>query len=225
MSEKFLTNEISGKDNPAENKNYVALRISRVNHSCSRNADHTYDDGARVQVLFATRSIEKGEEICISYGSACDINIERSEELSFPPNQVELEKEILRMKWGIVCPPDCACNNIAITSLIKKGTKLFMEAERMVSGAEQHAAAFKIINEVLTIHDQIKSSPLSKGTTHDSAFQMAIMSRKTIAQADKHIGFLCDLYSNICPYSVNRTARYLVLKNNPKFHHNFLVFD
>ena len=101
---------------------------------------------------------------------------------------------------------------------------MFMEAERMVSSADKHAAAFKLIGEVLSIHDQIGSSPLSKGTTHDSAFQIAIMSRKTVAQADQHIRFLCDLYSTICPYSVDRTARYLVLKNNPKFHHNFLVF-
>ena len=53
--------------NHPDGESYVALRISRANHSCNPNADHTFDDGARVQVLFATRSIQKGEEICSTF--------------------------------------------------------------------------------------------------------------------------------------------------------------
>lgn len=221
MSEKFSLNEISGKNHP-EKKSYVALRISRANHSCHRNADYTFDDGAGVQVLFATRNIQEGEEICTSYSSACDINIDRSETCNFfSPNLSE--KDILRTKWGITCPADCVCKDEEIKALVIKGTKMFIEAERMVR-VDKHAAAFKLITEVLSIHDQIESSPLSKGTTHYSAFQIAIMSRKTVAQADQHIRFLCDLYSAVCPYSTSRAARCLELKNNPEKHRNFLIF-
>ena len=90
--------------------------------------------------------------------------------------------------------------------IAEQGTKLFDKAERLLVISRHHAScAFKLIKKVLTIHDKIKpSSPLSKGTTQltlFTAFQIAIMSRKTIAQADQHIRFLCDLYSAVCPYT------------------------
>lgn len=224
LKDKFVINKISGKNHP-ESKSYVALRICRANHTCSPNAVHTFDDGAGVEILFATRSIQKGEEIYISYGSSCAIDIDRSEALHFSiPDQIRFEREILKKKWGIVCPTDCVCNDAAIKSKVVQGTKLLIEAERMASGGK-HIAAFQLIREVLTIHDQIQSSPLAKGMTHYTAFQLAIMSRKTVAQADKHISFLCHLYSAVCPYSTTQTARYLKLKTNPELHHNFLILD
>lgn len=201
------------------------MRICRANHTCLPNAVHTFDDGAGVEVLFATRSIQKGEEIYISYSSSLAIDIDRSEALNFSiSDQIRFEREILKNKWGIVCQADCVCNDVTIKSQVIKGTKLLIEAERMENGGK-HAAAFQLIHEVLTIHDHIQSSPLAKGVTHYTAFQLAIMSRKTIAQAGKHIGFLCHLYSAVCPYSTTQTARYLKLKTNPELHNNFLILD
>ena len=78
-----------------------------MNHSCKPNADQNFDDGAGVQVLFATRSTQKGEEICISYSSTCDIDIDRSEALNLSIlDKTGFEKEILKNKWDIICPND-----------------------------------------------------------------------------------------------------------------------
>ncbi len=45
----------------------VALRIARVNHACQPNAGTSYDEIARVAILFAQRDIRPGEEITVCY--------------------------------------------------------------------------------------------------------------------------------------------------------------
>lgn len=59
----FCTNCIPG----ARNEQAVYSTICRVNHSCVANAAYKWREDERMQVVLATRDIEAGEEICVSY--------------------------------------------------------------------------------------------------------------------------------------------------------------
>jgi len=54
---KFKINSIAGHPARDGGKDYVALRVSRVNHDCKPNAGYVYDEVARVEILFAQRDI------------------------------------------------------------------------------------------------------------------------------------------------------------------------
>jgi len=69
LEDKFNKNALaSSNEHQASTgkRGYVALRISRVNHNCDANAGRNYDDGASVEILYAQRDIQPGEEVCIS---------------------------------------------------------------------------------------------------------------------------------------------------------------
>ena len=220
LEEKFELNAISGRRHP-EKKNFVALRIARVNHCCNNNADHTYDDEKGVQILFSNRKIQSGEEICIDYGVCCEINISKNEE--FNSNQDELlnNKENLKTRWGITCPLDCSCNDSSMEELIIRGRKLSRDANRLFSIGKR-AAAFKAIKEILIIQNLIKSNTFSKVRNHFAAFEIAIMARNTLPEADQHIRYVCAVYSAVFPFSPI-TAEKCKLLENPKLHSNYLA--
>ena len=61
---KFTNNILKGYN---ISKDFVALRISRVNHACQPNTPIIYDETASVAILFAQKDIHPGEEITICY--------------------------------------------------------------------------------------------------------------------------------------------------------------
>jgi len=67
LQAKFELNQLIGHPSRDGGKNFVGLRISRMNHDCRPNAGYSYDETARAEIVFAQRDIQPGEEICISY--------------------------------------------------------------------------------------------------------------------------------------------------------------
>lgn len=64
---EFLNNEGSG----------LYLLQSKINHSCVPNAQSTFPYSNDIVVLKATRDIQPGEEICISYLDECQLERSR----------------------------------------------------------------------------------------------------------------------------------------------------
>ena len=214
LDQKFLLNAmdslvLSNFPDGGKHLRHLALRIARANHNCNPNAGHIYDDNAKVAILFANRDIQQGEEICISYTKFSSIQM--SSEAKMNPNRHFLMlKTKLECLWGIVCPADCYCNDVNIQSLLIKGQEL--QNEMHLSGycepkLAQPAAAMKVADELFKVHDLIQSSLLTKVSAHYDAFQIASMSRKTLPLAYKHIQFVYDVFSSICPYSTS-TIKY-----------------
>ena len=45
----------------------LGIQASRFNHSCSANAEATFDDKNEIREIRAVSNIKAGEEICINY--------------------------------------------------------------------------------------------------------------------------------------------------------------
>lgn len=67
LQAKFELNQLIGHPSRDGGKDFVGLRISRMNHDCRPNAGYSYDETASAEIVFAQRDIQPGEEICISY--------------------------------------------------------------------------------------------------------------------------------------------------------------
>lgn len=192
-------------------EDYIALRISRANHSCYPNACHNYDEKAKVEILFAQREIQAGEEICISYLSFANINAERMFARLAPEEEFRMIKVQLKLR-GVVCPADCFCNDSKIRSLVIQARGMHNEIDRLAA-YQRPACALKIVQNLLDIQEQIGSSLISKANTHYTAFQIAVMSSKTLPQASRHIKYVHDIYNAICPYSASTFKYEREMKN------------
>ena len=106
MGSKFVTNCIGNIDDRGDFGG-LCMSLSRANHACDPTAVNYYDLETRCMVLHASRDIEPGEEITISYTEYLD-------PFTVGPRSVfEAHQLSLRTQYGIVCPPDCACNSEA----------------------------------------------------------------------------------------------------------------
>ena len=95
LRSKFDLNAMGCGD---EDENGLFVTMSYVNHACLANTLHHFVDDHGVKIISASRRIEQGEEITVSY-----INEE---------SEASTRCEFLRKKWGFVC--DClACSNPA----------------------------------------------------------------------------------------------------------------
>ena len=113
----------------------IALRIARVNHSCLPNAGVSYDSVAHVEILFAQRDIQPGEEVTMCYYTYFNdlgpstisrpdvqsIHSKNPSEDDFGVNQIILKR------WGIICPKDCFCKERKTRKLVLKGKRLYDE--------------------------------------------------------------------------------------------------
>lgn len=117
---KFQHNAIEGKTIRDLGSNFVALKISRINHSCMPNAAHCYNETGRVLVIFSERDIYPGEEICILYRPfpGIDGDLLPSRSMTDIKTEFQQYKDVLLDKWGIRCPPDCLCNDRKARELI-----------------------------------------------------------------------------------------------------------
>jgi len=218
LQEKFNLNYFSCDFD----KSYVALRICRVNHDCNPNAGLKYCSTSRVQILYSYRQIEIGEEITISYKSFS--NVESGKRLGRDP---ELEflaiKKSLKTKWDIVCPPDCVCNDPAVKQLVLKGRQLTADIHHQTAN-RQSSAALLSLNQLLEIQELIHSPWLDIAKNHYTAFQMAIMTMKTLNQAPEHIRIVHEIFSAVCPHSLDTLKSEREMKN-PKCNLNYLCLE
>jgi len=87
-------------------------------------------------ILISVRDIKKDEEVCISY-----VGLENLSETK-TPRMIRLN---LRLKWGIVCNPNCLCSNRAYWEKIQIGRELEKTIKRIgESGRNEEAVAAAI---------------------------------------------------------------------------------
>lgn len=198
---KFLHNALGGDPARDSGKDYVGLRISRVNHSCKPNAGHNYDEIARVEILFALRDIHAGEEICFGYRSFSSLHPQRPTfGMGSAEDEFNLHQSLLQTKWGIHCPSDCFCNDTKARQLVVRGRELYISMHNLARRS-QIEAALECAEKLLKIHDELELSWIAKANCHFIAFELASLDCKKLPIALKHIQAIYDVYLAVCPYS------------------------
>jgi hypothetical protein len=99
-----------------------------------------------------------------------------------------------------------------------KGRKLNIEVENLADLGNP-VASLLVAKELMDIQDKIHSSLISKANIRFKAFQISVLSSKTLPQARKHIQHVHDLYASVCPYSNEKYER---LMKNFKLDENYL---
>ena len=154
-----------------------------------------------MEILFAQRDIQPGEEICFAYLSVTNLSASRpTAGLNDAQAELEIIRDKLELNWGITCPVDCSCKNPTILDLVARGRKLSIEMDRLVDSL-QAEEALECADRLLEVQEALESSWIAKARTHYLAFQVAVTSPNTLALAGRHIGAVVDIYRAVCPYS------------------------
>lgn len=207
---KFHFNSLRGDPSRDFGTNYVALRISRVNHSCKPNAGHIYDDVARVEILYAERDINPGEEICILYTPFTELLPDpfliwwRTIESEF-----EAYKKLLLLKWNIICPADCFCNDPNARKLIVEAWELLLMMAT-ISPYTDANLSLHCTEKLLQVQNHLCPSSENGIKYHVFAFKVACCLQMTDPtkkqKALEHLQAVYGIYSAISPYaSTTRT--------------------
>jgi len=171
----------------------VALRTARVNHSCQPNAATSYDDFARVGILFAQQDIQPGEEISFcyysfhyeldSFGSVFSVPELKIEESA---SSFDKYREKLVSVYGITCPADCHCYDPAVPALIKEGRQIHQKVKAL---ARQYKIEEALIagEELLDIHRRLNNPWLYRGLTYVFLFEVAVRKSETLPRAKEYI--------------------------------------
>jgi len=220
---KFKINSIAGDLARDGGKDYVALRVSIVNHDCKPNAGYVYDEMARVEILFAQRDILPGEEICICYCSFSNLNLERPTSDLPPEEEFQFIQKTLLTTWGITCPKNCFCKESEIRKLVLEGRKLNAEIEDFISKGLIEEA-LESGEKMLDIQKCLHNSWVCIAGTELYLFQVALRKRKTIAKAIQYIRSVVDVYKIICPYS-EYTQKCERMLNHPETDGNYLSME
>lgn len=108
----------------------VFLTYSRLNHSCSPNAHHAYNECERLEMLHATRDIKAGEEITVTY-----INLLKS------PAQRAAELQ----QWGFACA--CKCCKGAGASVSKARRQRMFDIDQAIAFDQCTTAMMKAFSQ------------------------------------------------------------------------------
>ena len=220
---KFQVNSLNGDPSRDGGRSYVGLRVSRVNHDCRPNAGYVYDEIARVEIVFAQREIQPGEEVCISYCSFASLNLERPTAVLSTETEFQFIQKTLLTTWGIVCPTDCFCKDPAARELVLEGRRINNEMDVLAGKGWLEEALLK--GEKLTeIQRRLNVSWLCRAGTHFYCFQIAVRSRKTLGRASKYMEQVLESYRVICPYS-EYTSKYERMLKYPETDGNYLSMD
>ena len=222
---KFQINSMTGDPARDGGKSYVGLRVARINHDCRPNAGYIYDATARVEVIFAQREIQPGEEICISYCSFASLNLERPmASKKGPEAEFEAIQRTLFNTWGIVCPSNCFCKDPTARKLVLEGRRIKDEVDDL-AGRGWIEKALLTASKLLEIQRRLNISWLCRASTEFYCFQIALRLRKTLGRAEQYIRAVREMYWVICPYSVYTTRRYEKLLAHPELDPNYLIME
>jgi len=132
--------------------------ISRFNHSCVNNAVYRWSDAHNSQVVMATRDIECGEEICVSYF-----------ECKFQQRSQRQHRTV--MSWGFKCQCDaCAMPGFDLAGTLD--TSKMTDAELDAIPADQWTQI-----EASAISDQNRVRLGKLDTTLNTASSLQIVER------------------------------------------------
>lgn len=210
LGRKFQKNCLEG-DEDTQGRNYIALRISRVNHSCAPNAAHNYCESSKVEILYACRDIQEGEEICFGYRLFTNV----ISSLPFPGMTIDTEfgsiGAVLQLKWGITCPSDCYCKDEKLKEDVVKLRSLFEKFDRLRlrcldptvnrSAKPYSSAALLIADDILALQEKLNASWIAKANVHSAASEIASLNPSLAKSAFDHAKKLYDIYSAVCPLS------------------------
>lgn len=197
MEEKFETNKFTHNG-----IGVIGLRISRVNHDCNPNAGHidaiSYADKS-VEILYANRDIQIGEEICISYFSAFSMDNQRLNAGLNADSEFKLIQHDLEDQYGIMCPSDCKCQDMAVRELIIKGRRLNSNVTRQMRNG-QPMAALQGLNRLLAIQKMVPTSLIHTSNAHYDAFNAALACEDYLEQALTHARLTYEIRSSLTPH-------------------------
>lgn len=169
------------RKSPTSLDGILCLRMSRANHSCAENAEHTLAtfkcNTVDVHILNALRDIRQGEEICISYTVWTD------------PSQsmtAEEHRLILSRKWGIYCLPSCRCYDTNLHAVVNQARYLESKYRQYLKSKNAHGA-LQVAKELISLHEQNDSSFVTIMRNLDDAFRVAILCKELQPQAEEFI--------------------------------------
>lgn len=210
LKQKFELNSLSC--GPDVDQSVVCLRLSRANHSCRANAGHIYDSKHGVKVLFAERGIKAGEEICIAYVAFNDFSLSKE--------RAQADALFLR-KWGIICPEDCACKELVLLELVEEGRRL----DRDIMARASNPGNINLVKRLLQIHDEVRTSWISKNRTLYDGFQVAISRRRTLQQGMEWIKKSHEINVAMTCESSDESEKSKQYLKNPRLHMGYLLLD
>ena len=142
---KYMLNSLGSRDDRGDFGG-ICVEMAKINHACEPNATTYLDLETMRMVLHASRAIEPGEEITISYTDGLDPTtnggIEYPGDLD-PVSNGSLDKHRLRLvdQYGIVCPEDCEC--FGPLTKLRASKALETEMFRLVVAGDVNAALEK----------------------------------------------------------------------------------
>jgi hypothetical protein len=191
--------------------------MSRVNHRCDNNADHYFirhtgrTNG--VCALFATQAIGVNEQILISYVSRAAGSVYTIQE----------HAARLLVPYGITCDPECACKSDLYKKNIRRANEL--DASIIALGSRgKGSQALKAAKELLALYDEMGGVSMnSYKRTYYDAFQVAVMSRCTIAAASGFIKSARAMDLLMAGYDTEDGLRFRDLLADPSRHRNYMM--
>ena len=182
---------VGGTDVQKRNKNAFALRekvdrgmsaifinMSRANHDCIGNCSRRYDEEQGLRCMRASRTISAGDEITLSYTplySEHTLNFARS---------IEARQSYLQDNHGFAC--GCkACTDPDITQKVQQVGELF-ERVKHLTHVMQLDAALRAGQENVRLLDELQIDDGMVAFAYSDLFQIAILRRKTVADAKRH---------------------------------------
>ena len=202
----------------------VGLRGSRLNHNCRPNADNVYDETARVQVIFAHRDIQPGEEICLNYYNFASMDSDRPTAKMEPEAEFRYVEQFLFKKWGIVCPDDCYCKCPKNRELVIEGRRIYGQMEDLL-GKCRTEDALALGGRLLDIHRSLDVSRPELANAHHYLLNIALMKRKTLPMVDQHLQAIDEINKIGCPYSERCSKEIEELKKHPEKNPHYLKAD
>ncbi|KAI8619175.1 hypothetical protein BC830DRAFT_1165566 [Chytriomyces sp. MP71] len=199
----------------------VALRLSRANHDCNPNAGRVHDTATDCIVLYATREIAAGDEICINY---VPWNSVLWEEQVRPPSR----RDHITQNWGFTCRDDCFCKSVecerVVCEAIALDARILQESALFEHGLSHRMLFLSLIQQILDITRDI-CTPASQADYLWNGFSVAIMD-----QSNRYMGmaFLQKLVidtSSVFHASDPALTRYNELLKNPSLHENYGKYD
>jgi len=224
-SSKIRVEQIDGGSIERGGKDYVGLRISRVNHDCKPNAAHVYDDNARVQILYALRDIPQGEEICFSYSLFPNLFLGKTLKSQLSPSTDEFKflQRALYINWGFQCPDDCFCKDPIARKLVADGKELDTRMDVYVMRGRIEEA-LEAGNKLLEIQRKLNVSWTCRAEMELQLFKIAVRSSKTMEKRGEHIEAALEIGSTVCPYS-EVTKKYEKFANHPETAEYYKLMD
>lgn len=137
--------------------------ISRINHSCRPNTQHTWSSSTEHETIHAIRNIKKGEEITISYSLG-------------GPSQLRLQQ--LKKKYGFNCTCDlCSLTDEALK--ISDDRQLMMQfLDNAIGGSdaimESPGTALSRCRDLLSLYEMEAITDPRVARVYYDAFQICI---------------------------------------------------